>query len=136
MDRQPAREWRLDSVHCKLMIRSYTGGVVIMKISGTDIGEFGDRPMTALGECLADNNPVRLFIDARDVRGASIGVSGDWAVWLRARKANLESVSMLTGSRYAEITAGFVRRFAELESIMRVYTEPEVFDAAVAQSLT
>jgi phage regulator Rha-like protein len=62
-------------------------------------------------------------------------VSGEWAIWLRAQKANLQSISMLTGSRYVEITADFVRRFAELESIMRVYTDPVAFDAALAEAI-
>ena len=92
--------------------------------------------MLALKECLVDAGPVRLFIDAREVRGASISVSGEWAIWLRAQKANLQSISMLTGSRYVEVTADFVRRFAELESIMRVYTEALPFDAAVAEAIT
>lgn len=92
--------------------------------------------MQALKELLSDNEAVHLFIDARDVRGASINVSGEWAQWLRAQKANLRTISMLTGSRYVEITAHFVRRFSELEGVMRIYTEPVIFDAAVLDSLS
>jgi hypothetical protein len=92
--------------------------------------------MLALKEWLIDNQPIHLFIDARDVRGTSMSVSGEWAQWLRAQKANLQNISMLTGSRYVEVTAGFVRRFAELEGIMRIYTEPVIFDAAVYESLS
>jgi phage regulator Rha-like protein len=55
-------------------------------------------------------------------------------MWLREQKVNLRNITMLTGSRYVEITAGFVRRFAELESIMRVYTEPLAFDEALAKA--
>jgi hypothetical protein len=128
-------EVHLDGIHCALTIQHYACGVVILKISGTDIGEFGTRPMLALKKFLIDGEPIHLFIDARDVRGASISVSGDWAIWLREQKANLHTISMLTGSRYVEITAGFVRRFAELEGIMRIYTEPAAFDAALSKSL-
>ncbi|HTC33966.1 MAG TPA: hypothetical protein VK724_11370 [Bryobacteraceae bacterium] len=135
MGTQGLQEFHLDGVHCALQIKRYPGGVVILTISGTDIGEFGARPMLALKEWVVDAEPVRLFIDAREVRGASISVSGEWAIWLRAQKANLQSISMLTGSRYVEITADFVRRFAELESIMRVYTDPVAFDAALAEAI-
>jgi hypothetical protein len=135
MGTQGLQEFQLDGVHCALEIKRYPGGVVILTITGTDIGEFGARPMLALKECVVDAEPVRLFIDAREVRGASISVSGEWAVWLRAQKANLRSISMLTGSRYVEITADFVRRFAELESIMRVYTDAVAFDAALAEAI-
>ena len=42
---------------------------------------------------------------------------------------------MLTGSRFIEITAAFVRRFAALEGIMRICSEPAVFDFALAETL-
>jgi len=133
---EPCREVHLDGVHCGLTIRSFPGGVVVLKISGTDVGEFGDRPMSELKECVQRTEAVRLFIDARDVRGASMNVSGGWAEWLCTNKTHFQNISMLTGSRYVEITAAFVRRFATLESIMSIYTEPEIFDAALNQSFT
>jgi hypothetical protein len=36
---------------------------------------------------------------------------------------------MLVGSRFLEVTAGFVRRFAELEALMQIYTDPASFDS-------
>jgi phage regulator Rha-like protein len=42
---------------------------------------------------------------------------------------------MLTGSRFIQMTAEFVRRFAALEGIMRICTEPSAFDTALAQAL-
>jgi hypothetical protein len=105
-----------------------------MKISGTDVGEFGDAPMKALDDWIDSSSAIDLFIDARDVRGASIEVSGDWAGWLSARKAALRSITMLTGCRYINITAEFVRRFASLEGSMKICTEPAVFDSLLLQA--
>ena len=84
--------------------------------------------MRGLDDCLAGAPPVHFFIDARDTRGASIEVSGEWAVWLAARKNRFSRISMLVGSRFIEVTADFVRRFAELEGLMRIYTDPRAFD--------
>jgi hypothetical protein len=128
-------EKRFDGVHCHLTIQQFPAGVVVVTISGTDIGEFGDAPMLELSERLKGNAPAELFIDARDVRGASIHVSGEWASWLRANKAQLREVSMLTGSRFIQITADFVRRFADLGGMMRIYTEEAAFDTAMALSI-
>ncbi len=130
---QPVRE--IDGLHCTFAIRRYPTGVVVMKISGTDIGEFGDRPMLELMECVRGHDRSRLFIDARDVRGASINVSAAWAEWLRAHRLHFEDIAMLTGTRYVEITADFVRRFAALESMMRIYTEPAIFDAVLSEAI-
>ncbi len=124
-----------DGVHCDLRIEPFLQDVILITISGTDIGEFGDAPMRDLSTMLDGNGPIKLFIDARDVRGASIEVSGEWAAWLRSHRVQIREVSMLTGSRFIQITADFVRRFADLEGIMRVYTDPAAFDTAFALSI-
>jgi hypothetical protein len=135
METQKTHEVRYDGVHCQLAIEQFSRGLVVVRISGSDVGEFGDAPLLELNECLAGSGTFELFIDARDVRGASVDVSSEWAGWLRAHKAQLREITMLTGSRFVQMTADFVRRFADLEGIMRVYTEPAVFDAALAESL-
>ena len=125
---------RFDGVHCNLSIEKPSAGVVLMKIRGTDVGEFGDAPMKTLADCVANSSAIQLFIDARFVRGASIEVSGEWASWLNAHKSVLGTVTMLTGSRFIQVTAEFVRRFASLEGSMRICTEPAVFDQALLEA--
>ena len=127
-------EIRYEGVHCEFVIRRPAAGVVALRISGTDVGELGDAPMRGLDECLAGAGPVQFFIDARDTRGASIEVSGEWAVWLSARRDRFSRISMLVGSRYIEVTADFVRRFAALEGVMRIYTDPAAFDADLGEA--
>jgi hypothetical protein len=128
------QEIRFDGIHCSLSIGTPSARVVLMKISGTDVGEFADAPMKALGDCVSSLSAVHLFIDARDVRGASIEVSGEWTGWLNAHKPVLANVTMLTGSRFIQITAEFVRRFASLEGSMRIRTDPTVFDQALLEA--
>jgi len=130
-----SKDLSFNGIHCSMSIKSFPSRVVVVRISGTDIGEFGEEPMLELKKCLLEMDPIHLFIDARDVRGASIEVSGEWAAWLRNHKAHLQRISMLTGSRFIEVTAEFVRRFADLEGIMRIYTEPAAFDMALARSV-
>src|SRR5580692_11476109 len=98
-----------EGVHCHLIIERPSSQVLLLKITGTDTGEFGDAPMRALDEWLAEIGVVDFFIDARNVRGASIDVSSEWSAWLNANKGSLKSVTMLTGNRLIQITAEFVR---------------------------
>jgi hypothetical protein len=44
-------------------------------------------------------------------------------------------VHMLTGSAYVHVTANFVRNFAELADLMRIYTHATEFDAALRAAL-
>jgi hypothetical protein len=68
------------------------------------------------------------------VKGASIDVSNDWALRLRANRAAFAHISMLTRAPLVQLTAKFVQRFAELGDLMRLYTDPAAFDAALAGS--
>jgi hypothetical protein len=116
--------------HSTMTISRPRPHVVVLVIIGRDIGEHGDAPMQALDDELRAGS-YTLFIDARDTRGATIDVSNVWAQWLRGRRDQLESIHMLTGSRFVQLTADFVRRFAELGDTMRIYTECAVFDEAL-----
>jgi hypothetical protein len=129
------RQVTYEGRHCSLTIQQLSDTTVLIRISGTDVGEFGNSPMQDLKASLETAREIDLFIDARNVRGASIDVSCEWAKWLRANKVHLREVSMLTGSRFIQVTADFVRRFADLEGIMKIYTEAPAFDAALAETL-
>ena len=106
--------------------------MVLVRLTGWDTGEFGDAPMKEIARDFDPARPLQLFIDARAVKGATIDVSNDWALWLRANRARFAHVSMLTGAPFVQLTAKFVQRFAELGELMRIYTEPRAFDAALA----
>ena len=128
-------EIRYEGVHCTLTILPFPPRVALLRIQGCDVGEFGDAPMKALQDSIREGEPMDLFIDARDVSGASIEVSGEWASWLSAHRIALRSVTMLTGSRFIYVTAEFVRRFANLGGLMRICTEPAVFDQALGDAM-
>ncbi|HTM16241.1 MAG TPA: hypothetical protein VL135_05035 [Terracidiphilus sp.] len=125
---------RFEGVHCSIILERPAASVILLRISGTDTGELGDAPMRALNQWLAPAGQVKLFIDARAVRGASIDVSSEWAAWLSQHRSDLGSITMLTGSKLIQVTAEFVRRFADLNGIMWVCTEPAVFDLAIEQA--
>ena len=123
-----------EGIHCRLAIERPAPGVLVLRLSGSDVGEFGDAPMKALDQELG-KGPAQLFIDARAVKGASIDVSNDWALWLRANRAALTGISMLTGAPFVQLTAKFVQRFAELGELMRIYTDPKAFDSALKKEI-
>lgn len=125
---------RFDGVECAMVIRRPARGVVVLDISGNDIGELGAAPFQELEKDLLGAKAIELFIDARATRLASLDVSSDWAHWLARNRTKFRHVSMLTGSRFIQITASFVRRFAELGDRMRLYTEPAVFDGALSNA--
>ena len=117
-------------IHCRLEIARLAGDAVLVKLTGWDVGEFGDAPLRELDGRLGAGK-LELFIDARSVKGASIEVSNEWAQWLRRNRNRFEHVSMLTGAPFVQLTAKFVQRFADLGEVMRIYTDATAFDAAL-----
>jgi hypothetical protein len=130
----PPHALRYEGVHCTLHIECVAPQVIVMTIAGSDIGEFGDAPMLALQAWLQPGSEIELYIDARAARGATVDVSSEWGRWLARNKSALHRVTMLTGSRFVQITAEFVRRFADLGGIMRICTEAAVFDEALSEA--
>jgi hypothetical protein len=123
--------------HATLGIRRPADGVVIVALAGNDVGEFGDGPFKELEPDARQAAPgsLELFIDARGGIAASMDVSGEWAIWLATHKGSFRHVSMLTGSRFIQLSAGFVRKFADMGELMRLYTDPAAFEGALASSI-
>src|SRR5688572_25096619 len=118
--RQPIR---LEGVHCTMLISQPAERVLLVHISGQDVGELGREPFSALRDLLGGGQRVEMFIDAREARGPSVDVSAQWAGWLRENRERFDHVNMLTRSRFVQLTADFVQRFADLEQ-MRIFTDP------------
>ena len=123
---------RLFTDACSFRIERRSPSTVLVCIEGHDVGEFGPLPMRCIEAFMPDELPVELFVDARGTRGASMDVSNDWAAWLGRNRLRFSAIRMLTASKYVQFTAGFVRRFSELEGVMRVYEDAAAFDAELA----
>ena len=117
--------------HSTLEVRRPSGNVVLVTLSGNDVGEFGSAPLVEITPDVK-RGPVHLFIDARRGHTASLEVSHEWAEWMKQHRDALESVTMLTGSKFIQLTATFVRSFAELGDKMRIYTSADAFDDELA----
>jgi hypothetical protein len=122
-------------VHCALTINRPARAIAVVVLSGTDVGEFADFPMRELAKDLDRFGSIELFIDARAVRGASVEVSSEWALWMNTHREQLTQISMLTGSRYVQITADFVRRFLGLIDRMKIFTDHRAFDESLLSSV-
>ncbi len=116
-----------DGVNASITIQRRSPAVVVVTITGRDAGEHGDGPFVELEKELGQG-PFSLFIDARATKGASVDVSNVWAQWLRKNRDRLHRIHMLTGSRFVQLTADFVRRFAELGDAMLIYTDSNPFE--------
>jgi hypothetical protein len=124
-----------EGMHCILTIRRPALGVVLAIFKGPDVGEFGDKPFQELAKDLALGLPLELFIDASECLGPTVNVSNDWAHWMITNRVQLHRINLLSGTRYVDVTANFVRRFTEFGERMRIYTEREAFYEALTTDI-
>ena len=125
---------KYEGVSAGLAIERPAPAVVVLRLTGWDTGEFGDAAMKEIARDFAAGKPLQLFIDARAVKGATIDVSNDWALWLRANRSRFAHISMLAGSPFVQLTAKFVQRFADLSEVMRIYTDASAFERALHEA--
>lgn len=125
-------EARFSGAYCTIAVSRPRPGVVLVVFEGRDIGDLGDAPLREIEKDLVIHDRIALFIDARRAKAASVDVSGQWAQWLRSKKQHFEVVNMLTGSRFIQLTADVVHKFAELGELMRLYTDAAAFDEELA----
>jgi hypothetical protein len=126
---------RFEGAHCLITVDGPATGVLLVTFERHDTGEHGTAPFLALESHLGSAEQVQLFIDARNARAASIAVSGAWAKWLSTHRDRFLYISMLTGSRFIEMSASFVRQFADLGETMRLYSDSVAFDQALAAAI-
>jgi hypothetical protein len=127
----------LQGIHGSMRIERPAPRVVVMRITGHDVGELGDAPFREVERALVESEggTIELYVDARASTGVTTDVSGAWAGWLVKHKSKLAHVSMLTRSKFVQVTAEFVRRFGDLTDKMRLYTDETAFDEALAASV-
>lgn len=127
--------WRKEGAYSTLEIVRPRDRLVVVTITGTDVGELGQAPFQELAHDLVDPRPLEMFVDTRGTRGVSLDVSKDWTFWLRNNRARLSRVTMLPGTRFVRLAAEMVIGFAELGERMYVTTDPAAFDAALAEAI-
>ena len=100
---------RLSGERCSFIYLRPRPGVVFMRIIGQDKGEFGTAPMDELREDIRRYAPVELFIEMDEATGAALPVQEAWTEWFSGHRSELESVSILTRSKFMHFTAEVVK---------------------------
>jgi hypothetical protein len=121
---------QFETAECTVSIFRLSVARVLVAFRGRDRGQFGREPFVELEKNFVPGQQLELFIDLQSAVGASLDVSGSWAIWLRANKDRLRQVSMLTGSPFIQLSAQAVQRFSELGEKIRIYSDRGEFEKA------
>ncbi|PTL76759.1 hypothetical protein [Vitiosangium sp. GDMCC 1.1324] len=125
---------RLSSERCSYTFRRLRPGVVYIRLTGDDRGEFDNAPRDELREDLRRYAPVELFFEMDETTGANLPVQDAWTEWFSHHRPALNSVSVLTRSKYMHISVEMSKLFSRTGELIRVYLDPEPFKEALRRA--
>lgn len=128
---------RLRGERCSFATRRLRPGVLLTRVRGRDEGELGTAPLAMVErEHARFRLPVRWFIDAREVQGASAAVLDTWTRWLSGRPACLAGLHVLPREPMLAVNMGIVRYLSRSDEQMQLHDNAPAFDAALRAEAT
>jgi hypothetical protein len=118
----------LSAGQCRFVYRRPKPGVIEVAISGIDDGQFGTSTLDELRLALMRENPLEIFIDARDALAPSVSVSEDWTKFFSEHRSQLKRVSVLVSSKVVELTIAIAQHLSRTGQLIQIYSDPESFD--------
>jgi hypothetical protein len=125
---------RLSSERCSYTYYRPRPGVVFVRVTGDDRGEFGHAPRDELRGDLTRYAPVELFFEMDETTGTNLPVQESWTEWFRGNRPALKGVSVLTRSKFMHVSAEVVKLFSRTGELIRVYLDPAPFDEALQRA--
>jgi hypothetical protein len=125
---------RLSTERCSYTYRRPRPGVVFLRITGDDRGEFGNVPRDELRGDISRYAPVELFIEMDETTGGNLPVQEAWTGWFSDNRPALKSVNILTRSKYMHVSIEIVKLFSRTGELIRVYLDPASFDEALQRA--
>lgn len=125
---------KLSDGQCSFVYVRPRPGVVVIRISGYDHGQFGTQTVDELREDLSRFAPVELFVDVQDAQGPVIPVQEAWTEFFSQNRSRLKSVSMLVRSKFMHVTTEVVKLFSRTGDLIRIYLDPTPFNEALSRA--
>lgn len=120
---------RLSARGCSFTYRQVRPGRLLVIISGHDTGQFGSQTLDEISLAVQRQQPLELFIDAREAFGAAVSVSDDWTRFFFSNRDKLSRVHVLVGSKVVYLTVAIAQHLSRTGSLLQIYSDPEIFSS-------
>jgi hypothetical protein len=109
-------------------------GIVLIRISGHDLGQFGSSALDELMNALRRERPLELFVDTREAVSVAPRVRDEWTRFFASNRANLTAVHVLTSSKFVHLAVAVAQLFSKTGDLIRLYSTPAIFEARLHQA--
>ena len=104
-------------------------GVLEIRISGTDNGQFGTATLDEIAMALTRERPLELFVDAAEASMPAVRVSQDWTRFIALNQKDLTRVSVLVSSKSVALTMAIAQHLSNTGKLMQIYSDREIYEA-------
>jgi hypothetical protein len=125
----PGGDIRLSSGDCTFVYQRPRPGVLLVTISGYDAGQFGTSTLDEIHAAINREGILKLFVDAREARGAAVGVSDDWTRFFSLNREKLSRVHVLVGgSKVLQLTVAIAQHLSRTGNLIQIYSDADSFN--------
>jgi hypothetical protein len=118
---------------CSFSFHAISPRVVISEFSGDDTGALGTMPFDEMARLMDEaKGSVSWFIDVSSANTVSMTVAEEWTAWLAAHRSKLAHAGFLAPKRAFPLVITIAKFRSETENLVRLYSTPEEFNAAIA----
>ncbi len=125
---------RLTSGDCVFLYQRPKPGVLNVRITGHDTGQFGTTTLDEIRAEIGRQGSLQLFVDAREAFGAAVSVSDEWTRFFSLNRDKLSRVSVLVGSKVLYLTVAIAQHLSRTGNLIQIYSDPETFEARLASA--
>lgn len=124
----------LSSAQGQFSFRRLGAGALLVTITGNDTGQFGTAALDEIRLEIMRYGALELFVDAGQALLVSPEVSQEWTRFFSTTRSQLKRVSVLTGSRLINLTVAIAQHLSNTGNLIQIYSDRELFEAAITRS--
>lgn len=125
----PGGRVTLSDGRCTFTYERPRPGVLEIRISGTDSGQFGTATLDEVSLALRRERPLELFVDAAEASMPAVSVSQDWTRFIALNQKDLKRVSVLVSSKSVALTMAIAQHLSNTGKLMQIYSDRELYES-------
>lgn len=122
---------------CEFAVRRLGAGVVEVRITGADNGQFGTAIIDEIAVALFRERSLKLFVDANECTMLSASVSRAWARFFEHNHQGLERVTILATLKATALSMQIIRHLSGTGGLVHIHSDRDLYEtrkAAIALS--
>jgi hypothetical protein len=125
----PGGRVTLSDARCTFVYDRPRPGVLEIRISGIDNGQFGTATLDELSLALRRERPLELFVDAAEASMPAVGVSQEWTRFIALNRKDLKRVSVLASSKSVALTMAIAQHLSNTGKLMQIYSDRDLYES-------